>query len=223
MMAEWDPFSRQSLQIMISSSIAPTPPYKALIFDCDGTLADTLPIHFQTWLNALNSVGADISRDWYYQHCGISAVEMLQIFKQVFGYKFDLETVLTARQRHYHSLIHAVKEVQAVAQIVHHHYGRVPMAVASGGERTVLEATLTAIKLRDFFDAIVSIHDVKHGKPQPDLFLLAAQKLGVAPQDCIVYEDSDSGLEAACRAEMRSIDVRVLWQSDRSTHFLDRP
>lgn len=195
---------------MVSSSIAPTPPYKALIFDCDGTLADTLPVHFQTWLTALNAVGANISRDWYYQYCGTSAAEMLQILKQTFGYEFDSEAVMVARQHHYRSLICTVKEVQAVAQVVHSHYGKVPMAVASGGERTILEATLATIKLRKFFNAIVSVDDVKQGKPQPDLFLLAAQKLGVSPQDCIVYEDSDSGIEAARRASMRSIDVRIL-------------
>jgi beta-phosphoglucomutase family hydrolase len=210
-------------KLMVPSLIAPTPPYKALIFDCDGTLANTLPVHFQTWSAALEAVGAVISEDWYYQHCGISAAEMLQLFKRVSGYEFDAEAVLMERQRHCHSLIHTVKEVHAVAEIVHDHVGKVPMAVASGGERTVLEATLAAIKLRNFFDAIVSVNDVERGKPEPDLFLLAAQKMGVAPQDCIVYEDSDSGLEAACRAGMRSIDVRVLWQSDPSTHFLDRP
>lgn len=132
---------------------------------------------------------------------------MLKILKQVFGYEFASKAVLVARQHHYQSLISTV-EVHAITQVVHSHYGKVPMAVASGGERTVLKPTLTTIKLRNFFDAIVSINDVERGKPQPDIFLLAAQKLGVAPEDCIVYEDS--GLEAARRAGMRSIDVRVL-------------
>jgi beta-phosphoglucomutase family hydrolase len=199
---------------MIAPIIAPIPPYKALIFDCDGTLADTLPVHFQTWSTSLQAVGADISRDWYYKYCGTSAEEMLQILKTLFGYQFDSESVIAERQRHYQSLINTVKEVQAVAEIVRTHYRKIPMAVASGGERVVLEATLNNIKLRDFFDVVVSIDDVEKGKPEPDIFLLASQRLGVAPQDCIVYEDSDGGLEAARRAGMRSIDVRVLWQSE---------
>lgn len=195
-------------------SITPVPPYQALIFDCDGTLADTLPVHLQTWLMSLQAVGADISRNWYYQYCGTSAREMLQILKAEFGYQFDSEEVAQARQKHYQSLLNTVKEVQAVAEIVRSHYQKVPMAVASGGEKVVLEATLNNIGMRDYFDVVVSIDDVERGKPEPDIFLLASQRLGIAPQDCIVYEDSEGGLEAARRAKMRSIDVRVLLQPE---------
>lgn len=194
-------------------SIEPIPPYKALIFDCDGTLADTLPVHFQTWSTSLQAVGVNISKDWYYKYCGTSAEEMLRIIKDSSGYQFDSELVIANRQKHYQSLINTVKEVQAVADIVRSHYGKMPMAIASGGERVVLEATLNNISLYEFFDVVVSIDNVERGKPEPDLFLLASQKLGVAPQDCIVYEDSDEGLEAARRAGIRSIDVRILWQA----------
>lgn len=195
-------------------SIEPIPPYKALIFDCDGTLANTLPVHFQTWVVSLRAVGADISKEWYYKYCGTSGEEMLQILKDEFGYQFDSQSIIIERQKHYKSLINTVKEVQAVAEVARSHYKKVPMAVASGGERVVLEATLNNIKLRDLFDVVVSVNDVEKGKPEPDIFLLTSQRLGIAPEDCIVYEDSDGGLEAARRARMRSIDVRILRKSE---------
>ena len=196
--------------------IEPTAPYKALIFDCDGTLADTLPVHFQTWVTSLQTVGVDISRDWYYKYCGTSAEEMLHLLMDLSDYQFDTAPVIAERQALYRSLISTVKEVQAVANIVRAHHSKTPMAVASGGERAVLEATLDNINLRQFFDVVVSVDDVGKGKPEPEIFLLASEKLNVAPQDCIVYEDSNEGLEAARRAGMRSIDVRVLWQDAHS-------
>lgn len=139
------------------SRIAPITPYQALIFDCDGTLADTLPVHFQTWDVSLQTVGAHISQEWYYQYCGTSAGEMLQVFKDSFSYQFDSASVIADRQQRYHALIHTVQAIQPVAEIAQMHVGKVPIAVASGGERVVLEATLHAIQLRDSFDAIVSI------------------------------------------------------------------
>lgn len=184
--------------------------HKALIFDCDGTIADTLPLHFQAWAATLQSFGADISQDWYFQNCGTSAIAMIQRLNQQFGYQLAADAVNTARQQYYRQLIPTVKPIRAIADIVQMNYGELPLAVASGGEQSIVEATLKAVGLRPFFQTVVSIDQVNQGKPAPDLFLLAAQQLGVAPGDCLVYEDSPEGLEAAQRAGMTAIDVQVL-------------
>ncbi|MDX2240088.1 MAG: HAD-IA family hydrolase [Leptolyngbyaceae cyanobacterium bins.302] len=105
-----------------------------------------------------------------------------------------------------------MQEVEAVAAIARANQGNVPMAVASNGQRSIVEPTIKAIGLRSLFRAIVTLDDVEQGKPAPDLFLLAAERMGVLPYECLVYEDSDAGLEAARRAGMRWVDVRVLWQ-----------
>jgi beta-phosphoglucomutase-like phosphatase (HAD superfamily) len=185
-------------------------PYAALIFDCDGTLANSIPVHIQTWVAALRSLGADLSEEWLYERRGMSAVELIQTLNSTFGYELDAMLVNTDRQRRYYDLVHTVVEIQVVADIARNHYGKVPMAVASGGDRAMVEATLDAIGLKSLFDTVVTINDVTQGKPAPDIFLLAAKRLGVGPENCIVYEDSEAGLEAAHRAGMRAIDLRGL-------------
>lgn len=203
----------QTLNQPLNPLIAPVPPYSALIFDCDGTIADTLPVHFQTWTAAFSKFGAELPQAWYHERTGLTAAEFIQAFNQHFGYRLDQSIVDAERQQHFSDLIHQVQEVQAVAAIARANYGNVPMAVASNGQRSVVEATLKAIKLGALFETIVTLEDVTAGKPAPDLFLLAAKRMGVSPDQCIVYEDSDGGLEAAQRAGMRGIDVRILWRT----------
>jgi HAD superfamily hydrolase (TIGR01509 family) len=193
-----------------SISIAPVPPFAALIFDCDGTLADTLPLQFQAWLATLKPYGIELVWDWYSQHCGLSSAALVQRVSQEFTIPLDPDIVRAEKRRQYQQLIPLAHEINAVTDIVRSHWGKVPMAVASGGDRANVEGILHELELKTYFDAIVCVNDVGQGKPAPDLLLLAAQQLNVSPADCILYEDSEEGLEAAQRAGMRSIDVRVL-------------
>lgn len=190
--------------------IAPQPPYAALIFDCDGTIAHTLPVHFLVWQATLRKFGADLPEDWYYERTGLTAAAFLKEFNQTFGYTIAMAMLETERQQQFARLVHQVQAVPAVVAIAHANYGQVPMAIASNGQRSVVEPTIDAIGMRSLFNTIVTVNDVNVGKPAPDLFLLAAERMGVAPQQCIVYEDSDLGLEAAEKAGMRWVDVRVL-------------
>ena len=192
--------------------IAPPEPYSALIFDCDGTLADTMPGHFTAWVQTLRSLGADITEEKFYEMAGVPSAAIIETLNREHGYTLDVQHTLHAKERMYVDGLHDVQEITAVTDIARAHAGKVPMAVASGGLRSVVHATLDALSLRSLFDAVVTADDVLHGKPAPDIFLRAAEMLGIAPQDCIVYEDGDPGLEAARRAGMRSVDVRVLWQ-----------
>lgn len=196
---------------MQDTCLVPTPPYSALIFDCDGTLAHTIPTHIQAWLATLRPLGVDLSQEWLYDRRGMSSLELIETVNQTFGFALDANVVNPARKKYFLDLLHQVVEIEAVADVARSHYGRVPLAVASGGDIRVVEPTLKAIGLYSLFDAIVTVNDVERGKPAPDIFLLAADRMGVTPTDCIVYEDSDAGLEAAQRAGMRAIDVRELW------------
>lgn len=195
-----------------TSLIAPPEPYAALIFDCDGTLADTMPNHYRAWQEALRALGAEFTEQRFYELGGMPTDEIIRTINREGGYDLDVDQTHADKEQRYVEMLHSVVEVTAVAEIARAHHGKVPMAVASGGIRSVVERTLTATGLLPLFDAVVTADDVKHGKPAPDIFLRAAELLSVAPESCVVYEDGDFGLEAARRAGMRAVDVRVLWQ-----------
>jgi beta-phosphoglucomutase family hydrolase len=192
--------------------IEPPKPYSALIFDCDGTLIDTMPLHYQAWVKALSASGVHFTEKQFYDFAGMPTVEILRIINEEYGCNLDVDATHEEKERIFVELAHQIAEVRAVANIAREHFGKTPMAVASGGIRSVVEQTLTTAGLRQLFAVVVTAEDVKNGKPAPDMFLLAAERMAVAAKDCIVYEDAEQGLEAARRAGMRAIDVRVLWQ-----------
>jgi len=199
---------------MNQSPIAPPEPYKAIIFDCDGTLADTMPNHAKAWVASCRSFGLDMTEEPFIEMGGLPNRAIIERLNDEFGAKLDVARTQEDKERRYLEMLHTVIEIKAVADVARAHRGQVPIAVASSGMRHVVEKTLAAVGLISLFDVIVTADDVVHGKPAPDLFLLAAERLGVAPVDCIVYEDGDPGLEAARRANMRAVDVRVLWQDN---------
>ena len=192
--------------------IAPPEPYRALIFDCDGTLADTMPAHYRAWRAALNAQQADMEEAYFYAMAGWPSPDIIRRLNHEFGYTLPVDFTHHDKERRYVESLAGATEVKAVADIARAHAGVIPMAVASGGMRSVVETTLETVGLRGLFDFVVTADDVEHGKPAPDIFLRAAELMQVSPADCIVYEDGDPGMEAARRAGMRAVDVRVLWR-----------
>jgi beta-phosphoglucomutase-like phosphatase (HAD superfamily) len=183
-------------------------PFSALIFDCDGTLADTMPLHYQAWVEALQARKAALSEAMFYELGGVPTTDIVRILNQQFGYGLDVEETAAAKEALYEELLPRAQGVRRVVSLVHAYAGRYPMAVASGGLRRLVNKTVSALGISEYFAAVCTAEDVEHGKPAPDLFLLAAKKLAVAPEDCVVLEDSALGLEAAVRAGMQPIDVR---------------
>jgi len=181
---------------------------RALIFDCDGTLADTAPVHFLALEGAFADIGHAISRDWYFQRLGLSRNDLFAAYREAHGVTFDEDALAARCHRLFHENLHAVQEIAFVAAIARENAGRRPMSVASGGQRPIVEATLEAIRLRPLFDHVVTVEEVARGKPSPELFLLAAERMAVDPAECLVFEDSPEGMEAAARAGMRAVDVR---------------
>jgi len=193
----------------------------AYIFDLDGTLADTMPLHYQAWLDTQARFGFSFPEDEFYSLGGVPTHTIIRMLVKRAGLDVSPDVVEAFKEAAFVRHLDTPGRLQPVAPVVAiareiHQAGR-PMAIASGGTRKLVGRTLDAIDVRSWFDVVVTSEDTLRHKPNPDVFLEAARRLGVAPQSCTVYEDSESGLEAARRAEMRSVDVRTLFRPRRLT------
>jgi len=182
---------------------------KGLIFDCDGTIADTMPLHYKAYVDALGPVnGPHFTYDIFLELAGVPAAPVMQILKDRFNLDLDPEKVADEKEQLFGEVIHHVTAIEAVEQVVHEYYGKLPMAVASGGTRENITRTIELLNLTKYFEAMVSADEVPNGKPEPDIFLEAARLIGVDPQHCLVFEDADMGIKAAKAAGMAWVDVR---------------
>lgn len=181
---------------------------RAIIFDCDGTLVNTLPVYADAWTQGFRTAGRDMVREWYLGRAGHSEHALMDLFEADQAVTLDRDVVIKVMRTHFLQNVASVGEVEAITAVARHNQGRLPMAVASGGSRQIVTATLEATGLTPLFNTVVTINDVARPKPEPDLFLEAARRLGVPPTDCLVFEDSPEGMEAARQAGMRCIDAR---------------
>jgi beta-phosphoglucomutase-like phosphatase (HAD superfamily) len=179
---------------------------RALIFDCDNTLIDSGPLHARAWIKGF---GHGLSPDWYEARKGLSQNALMDVYEAEFG-AIDRSEVVRKAHFAYLSDLSTLREISAVAAIARQRHGQKPMAVASGGQPELVMPSLTVTGLSGLFDTVVTIADTGRGKPEPDLFIEAARRLNVLPQDCLVFEDSHEGLEAAHRAGMPAIDIATL-------------
>ncbi|MCV0424791.1 MAG: HAD family phosphatase [Roseibium sp.] len=194
------PSEKEDLETLVSGA-------GALIFDCDGTLVDTPELYAMAWQHAFRSAGYVMTRDWYLKRAGLSEQVLLDAFETEHDVRLDRNRAVSDMRSSLHRNIGKVPEITSVCDIARRQRGQKPMAVASGGPRSAVVASLQATRLLPVFDTVITIEDVALPKPAPDLFLEAARKLGVEPSACLVFEDSPQGIEAAGNAGMQVIDV----------------
>ncbi len=190
--------------------LTPQPGHTALLFDWDGTLADSQLVNYYSLRDALQGVGLDLAQEWFDARTGLSTTEMVQILAAESDIAVDVSAISAARDRRYLQRLGEVGEVRFVVDLLRAERSRRKTALATGGGADTVLRTVYSLELHPLFDAIVTRGDVSRGKPAPDIFLLAAEKLGADPSECLVYEDSDEGLDAATTAEMDAVDVRPL-------------
>lgn len=187
------------------------PNVKGLIFDCDGTLADSMPGHFAAWRDAFADFNIPYDPNMLRSFSGMTTREIVRHLHDVCGYNFDQEEFIRVREQYSTLVLRTLKPepILPVVNIVNEYYKILPMAVASGGIREHVIYTLETLGIKEKFNAIVTADDPVKPKPSPEIFLYAAEQINVAPEFCQVFEDGDPGIVGAKAANMIVTDVRL--------------
>lgn len=183
---------------------------KGLIFDCDGTLVDSMLLHRDAWEAALNTFGARYDEEFFMSTRGMKETDIVDDYNLRFGMNLRPADVAAEKHRIFMQHIEEVKPIVVVTEIAQRFSGQLPMAVVSGSVRQIVMKELQVIGIAHLFKHILTGDDPFPQKPAPDLFLEAARLMGVDARNCQVFEDGDLGLEGACRAGMLATDIRPL-------------
>ena len=186
--------------------------FSAYLFDCDGTIADSMPLHYIAWKQALGEWNCAFEEKLFYEWGGMPIVEIVATLNRERGLDMPVEQVAQRKENLYFQLLPELKAVPEVRELIEARHGQVPFAVVSGSARDSVTASLATLGLLDRFDTLVCAGDYQRGKPDPEGFLLAASRLGVAPGSCLVFEDTGMGIEAATAAGMTSVKVPPPWE-----------
>ncbi|GAA1741386.1 HAD family phosphatase [Luedemannella helvata] len=185
--------------------------FAAYLFDCDGTLVDSMPLHYAAWCQTLDAWGCVFPEDLFYAWGGRPVAEIIASLNEQQSLAMPVDEVGRLKEERYQELLPKLTAIAEVVEHVDEAYGRVPLAVVSGSTRESVTASLDALGLLDRFDALVCAGDYANAKPHPEAFLLGARLLGVPAQDCLVFEDTDMGVAAATAAGMAAVRVPPPW------------
>lgn len=186
--------------------------FGAYLFDCDGTVADSMPLHYKAWKKALAEWGCEFGEERFYGLGGMPVKEIISTLNREHGLMMPVDAVSLRKENLYYELLAELRAVPDVLEHVNTQHGRIPFAVVSGSTRESVTASLEALHLLDRFDVLVCAGDYAKSKPDPEAFLLAAARLGVPPHSCLVFEDTDMGIAAAQAAGMAWVKVPPPWE-----------
>jgi HAD superfamily hydrolase (TIGR01509 family) len=191
--------------------------FGAYLFDCDGTIADSMPLHYLAWKKALGEWNCEFGEELFYAWGGMPVAEIISTLNEKHGLNMPVETVSRRKEGLYFELLPQLKAVPEVLEHIEAERGRIPFAVVSGSTKESVVASLVSLNLLDRFEIFVCTGDYKKSKPDPEAFLLAAARLGVAAEACLVFEDTEMGIQAAQAAGMASVRVPASWERTQIT------
>lgn len=190
------------IKIQIESGV------QALIFDLDGTLANTMPTHYIAWKETVQRYGVDFPEEQFYSWAGISTQRIIKMLNEQHGTAMDPVKVEEEKENAYLELAGNADPIEPVVNLAKEYYGKLPMSCGTGNNREVAIKTLEDLGILHFFETIVTADDVENPKPAPDTFLQCAEYMKIDPEHCQVFEDGDPGIEAAKAGNMFVTDVR---------------
>jgi len=187
----------------------PTEGYKGLIFDLDGTLIDSMPAHFEAWCAALAEHGSPgiFPEDVFYAMGGRPTKDIVEILNGEMNLNLDPDAVSMSKKAAYLEHLDKIEIIAPVLDFVKANHGKTPMAIATGGSREVAQKVIEKLEIDQYFQTMVTADDVSCGKPDPEVFLKAAQAIGIPPEDCVAFEDAAPGILAAQTAGMKVVTV----------------
>ncbi len=183
------------------------PGVKGLIFDLDGTIADTMPAHFIAWRDTCKKHGINFTTDLFMELAGIPLYPTVERLNKIFGTNLDPVLLGEEKEDIFRATVTQTKIIEPVADIIRKYHGILPMAVGTGGQREIAEETLRAVGMEKYFNILVSADDITNPKPHPETFLKCAHQMGITPGECQVFEDGALGMIAAREAGMKLVDV----------------
>ncbi len=181
---------------------------KALIFDLDGTVIDSMPIHLLAWVDVLKEYGVEYPEELFFEFTGIPTHKIVPLINERLNTNLNPDEITIKKEEYYLKYISKVGTIKPVIDLIEKYHGILPMALGTGSTRIITEITLKALDLNKYFKIYVTADDVVNHKPEPDTFLKCAELMGVPPELCEVFEDGDAGLQAALKAGMIATDVR---------------
>lgn len=187
----------------------PAGDFAAYIFDCDGTLIDSMPVHYKAWDAAMRQRGLKetLCEELFYSLGGVPTLKVAELIAKHYGLNIDPVDVFHLKENMFMDMLPEVALINPVADFARRVAKTHPVSVASGGPKLVVKRSLELAGLSDIFKVVVTADDVVHGKPAPDMFLLAAQQMGVPASKCLVFEDAVPGFQAAAAAGMQCVQV----------------